>query len=178
VGAWYYFDANALAKRYSQETGTELINELFHRAPVARMACLSLSILEIMSILVRKKNDGRLSMHAFGKAAANFRAEVIDAKEFSKATINDAVVLSAMGFVSKHSINATDAVILRSVLNMKEKLETTGDEQLILITSDKRLAKAAKREGVTVFDPEVDTLASLQESLDAASKIKNRFIPT
>jgi len=29
---WLYFDASALVKRYSQETGTSLINELFRRS--------------------------------------------------------------------------------------------------------------------------------------------------
>ncbi len=164
---WLYFDANALAKRYSKETGTELINELFRQVSFAQMACLTLSVLEIMSILVRKKNDGRLSKDAFDQAVINLRAEIIDAKEFTKATINDLLVLSAFGFIAKYNINSTDAVILRSVLNMKERVETLGD-QIVLLTSDKRLARAAENEKVVVFDPEVETLASLQKLIDTA----------
>ena len=67
-------------------------------------------------------------------------------------------------FIAKHSINSTDAVILRSVVNLKNELDTAGD-QLVLLTSDKRLVKAARNENVIVFDPEAETLASLQQLL-------------
>jgi len=30
---WIYFDASALIKRYSQETGTPLVNEVFRYPP-------------------------------------------------------------------------------------------------------------------------------------------------
>lgn len=161
----FYFDANALAKRYSKEFGTDLINEIFRHISLSHITSLTLSILETASILVRKKNDGRLPKAAFDQAIVNFHAELIDAPEFIPATINDALVFSALDFIAKHSINSTDAVILRSVLNMKERLDATGDK-VVLLTSDKRLAKAAKSEGVTVFDPEVETLASLRNLLD------------
>lgn len=166
---WFYFDANALAKRYSREAGTDLVNELFRQVALTQMTCLTLSIVEVMSILVRKKNDGRLAMTTFDQAMTNFRKEVIDAKAFAKATINDSLVMSALSFVAKHNINSTDAVILRSVLNMKEKLDATGD-QLVLLSSDKRLIKAAKIENVDVFDPEAETLASLQKLIDTAKR--------
>ncbi len=93
---WFYFDANALAKRYSQEAGTDLVNELFRQVALTQMTCLTLSVVEVMSILVRKKNDGRLAMTAFDQAMINFRKEVIDAKEFVKATMTDSLVMSAL----------------------------------------------------------------------------------
>ena len=163
---WLYFDANALAKRYSREIGTDLINEIFRCASLSHCTCLSLSILETASILVRKKNDGRLPLAAFDQAIINFRTELIDAPEFIPAAINDSLVSSAYNFIAKHNINSTDAVILRSVLNMKEKLNATG-EQLVVLTSDKRLIKAAKSENVDVFDVEVETMTSRQKLIDS-----------
>ena len=161
---WYYFDANALAKRYSPEKGTDLISELFRQVSIAQMTCLTLSLLEIMSILVRKKNDGRLSKDTFDQAVINFQAEIIDSDDFVKSAINDNLVLSAFSFIARHSINSTDAVILRSVLNLKARSDANGD-RMVLLTSDKRLVKAARNENVIVFDPEVETLASLQTLL-------------
>ena len=61
---WIYFDASALIKRYSQETGTPLVNEVFRLLPRSRMTCSTLGILEIVSVLVRKRNDGRLNQTA------------------------------------------------------------------------------------------------------------------
>jgi predicted nucleic acid-binding protein len=62
---WIYFDASALIKRYSQETGTPLVNEVFRLLPRSRMTCSTLGILEIVSVLVRKRNDGRLTQTLF-----------------------------------------------------------------------------------------------------------------
>ena len=115
---WFYFDANALAKRYSTETGTGLINELFRCVSVAQMTCLTLSILEVMSILVRKKNDGRLSPIAFDQAMINFRSELINNKEFAKAPINDLLVMSAFGFIGEHYV-----IFNPSHPNRKRRLE-------------------------------------------------------
>ncbi len=100
---WFYFDANALAKRYSKELGTDLINEIFRQVSLSHLTCLSLSILETASILVRKKNDGRLPKAAFDQAMINFHAELIDAPEFIPATINDSLVSSAFAFIAKHN---------------------------------------------------------------------------
>jgi hypothetical protein len=52
---------------------------------------------------------------------------------------------------------------------MKTRLDQTGDK-LVLLSSDKRLVKAAKNENVEVFDVEVETLASLQKLIDAAKQ--------
>ena len=161
---WFYCDANALAKRYSKEIGTDLINEIFRRISLPQITALSLSILETVSILVRKKNDGRLPKADFDQVMINLRAELIDAPEFKAATIDDALVFSAVDFIAKHNISSTDAVILRSVLNLKARSDANGD-RMILLTSDKRLVKAARNENVIVFDPEVETLASLQTLL-------------
>ncbi len=57
---WVYFDASALVKRYSREEGTRLVNEAFQLAGPDRKMCLSLGLLEVISVLVRKRNDGRL----------------------------------------------------------------------------------------------------------------------
>lgn len=55
----------------------------------------------------------------------------------------------------------TDAVILRSSLNWSQELQTQGN-RMILASSDKRLLRAAKLEGIEVFDPEVATITELQ----------------
>lgn len=55
---WVYLDASALIKRYAQEKGTSLVNEVFRLLSPSRMVCSTMSILEIISALVRKRNDG------------------------------------------------------------------------------------------------------------------------
>ncbi|MFQ5796170.1 MAG: type II toxin-antitoxin system VapC family toxin [Candidatus Bipolaricaulia bacterium] len=164
-----YFDASALIKRYSQETGTSLINEVFHRIPPAQMTCSTLGILETVSILVRKRNDGRLSRELFEQVMIEFKAEVIDREEFSTTSVDDELLLSALELISKHNLNATDAAILRSVLNLQQHLQDTEDE-IMLWTSDKRLARAAQAEDISVFDPEEETVDHLHQLLEVSER--------
>ena len=158
--SWIYFDASALVKRYSREIGTPLVNELFRLHPTDKMICSNLGILEIVSVLVRKRNDGRLDQALFEQALIELKAEVIDHERFLIAPVDDDLLLSSLELIAKHNLNATDAVILRSLLNLRQNMEIIGGG-LVLWTSDKRLARAAQAEGVTVFDPEIDTMERL-----------------
>ena len=54
------------------------------------------------------------------------------------------------------SINSTDAYILRCALDKADKLRTAGDN-LILVSSDKRLLTATTKEGLGTFNPETDS---------------------
>lgn len=150
---WIYFDASALIKRYSSEIGTPLVNEAFRRIPLSRMTCSTLGILEIVSVLVRKRNDGRLDRTIFEQAMTEFKAEVIDSEDFAATPVNDGLLLSAVELITRHNLNASDAIILRSALDLRRVLREKGDD-LTLWTSDKRLMRAAKGERVSVFDPE------------------------
>ena len=161
---WIYFDASALIKRYSQESGTQLINEAFQRLSRHQMTCSLLGVLEMVSILVRKRNDGRLDQILFEQAMAEFKAEVIDHEEFLAASVDDVIILSSLDLIAKHNLNSTDAIILRSALNLNQILQSQGDA-LSLWTSDRRLIRAAQNEGLTVFDPEIETIDALKQLL-------------
>jgi predicted nucleic acid-binding protein len=158
---WIYFDASALIKRYSQESGTQLINEAFQRLSPRQMTCSLLGVLEIVSILVRKRNDGRLAQILFEQAMAEFKAEVIDSEEFLATSVDDIIVLSSLDLIAKHNLNSNDAIILRSALNLNLILQSQGDV-LSLWTSDRRFIRAAQNEGLTVFDPEIETIDALK----------------
>lgn len=159
-----YFDASALVKRYTQETGTALVNEVFRLLSPNQMTCATLGVVEIIATLVRKRNDGRLSSTLFAQAVDKFKAEVIDPPEFALASVDDKLLLSALSLLARHNLNATDAIILRSVLDFQRVVEDMGDK-LILWTCDKRLVRAARSEGVSVFDPEEETIEHLHQIL-------------
>ena len=159
-----YLDASALAKRYVVEHGTVVVNHLFRRVTRDDMMCLTLGILEVISIFVRKKNASVVPHTTFNQAMTDFRSEVIDAANFTKIPATDSLINTAASLVEKHSLNATDAVILRSVLDLVVVLRATGDD-LVLVTSDQRLLRAAQVEGVLTFNPETQTEGDLDALL-------------
>ena len=160
----FYLDASALAKRYVVEQGTFVVNHLFRRVARDDMMCLTLGTIEVISVFVRKKNANAVPHTAFNQAMADFRSEVIDAANFTKIPATDSLVNAAAPLVAKHSLNATDAVILRSVLDLVATLRATGDA-LVLVTSDQRLLRAAQVEDVLTFNPETQTAGDLDALL-------------
>ena len=155
-----YFDASALVKRYAAEDGTALVNEIFHRFPSSQLTCATIGVLEIVSVLVRKHNDGRLPTRLFDQAMIELKQEIIENEALVITPVDDGMIVAALALIGRHNLNATDAIILRSCLDLQTGL--SGDP-VILCTSDKRLGRAAQQEGLVVFDPEVDTLTQLDD---------------
>ena len=64
----FYWDASALIKRYAPETGTEIVNRLFSTVALDRMLCLAINTGEVISVFVRKRNDGTITQDDFSQA--------------------------------------------------------------------------------------------------------------
>lgn len=162
---YFYWDASALAKRYTTEVGTPIVNNLFTRFTHAQMMCLHICTGEIISILIRKKNAGILTDVVFTQAMSNFRAEVLDDANFSLVSITDSLIEASYQLIEKYSLNATDALILQSAVEVVTTVGRAGNN-LVLITSDLRLLRAAQVEGLHTFNPETDNQAILDTFID------------
>ena len=139
----FYFDASALAKRYAQEIGSNQINFLFANVSLERLMALIIGALEVFWILVRKRNDGRITTPNFSQAVINLDQEVVaDDSDFELFPTPDSLLQTAMDFVERHSINSTDALVLCSALETGSRLRNAGDD-LVLVAADQRLLRAA-----------------------------------
>lgn len=160
---YFYFDASALVKRYTQEVGSNNINFIFTNVSLNRLMCLILGVVELFWIFVRKKNDGRISELDFSQAGINFNHEIIDNySNFKTISIPDTLVLSSMSLIETHSLNSVDAMVLRSALDIATELRNT-DDTLVLVASDQRLLRAAQDEELLVFNPEADSQQTLTD---------------
>jgi predicted nucleic acid-binding protein len=160
----FVLDASALVKRYATEVGTPLLNHLFHRAGRPRLACPMLGAAEVAATLVRKRNRGDLTPTVFTAAMLAFQSEVLNAADFLKLSADNALILRSIPLADRHSINANDAVVLLSALDLALSLRTAGDD-LVLITADQRLLRAARAEGLVTFDSETQPQADLDALL-------------
>jgi len=114
--ASFYLDASALAKRYVPETGSPLVDEVLDKVPGARIYVLNVGAGEVVSILVRKKNAGVISAAYFGQALLDFEAEVVRSADINKLPVGNRLATSSLALIVAHSINSTDAIILKSAL--------------------------------------------------------------
>lgn len=149
----FYLDASAVAKRYVAEPGTALVNVIFNTVAADRLYILNIGLAEIVSILVRKRNGGLISQAHWGQALIDFDNEIVGVAEIRKEPVTRRLVTASFALVVAHSINSTDALILKSALAIARKLRKSGDD-LVLAASDQRLLRAAQAEGLTTFNPE------------------------
>lgn len=156
----FWLDASALAKRYVSETGTPLMNYFFSRVPPLAMICLLEGIGEVISIFVRQKNAGRITGAEFTLVLIELRAEISHRAEVAKIHPTADQVSACWDLIARHAINSTDAVILRCALDKATELRADGHD-LVLVSADARLLRAARSEGLLTFNPETDSQATL-----------------
>jgi hypothetical protein len=79
-------------------------------------------------------------------------------------------VTDALFLIEVHSINGTDAIILRLALNLAARLHGAGQD-LVLVASDQRLLRAAQAEGLLTFNPETQNQVDLDALLNDPAQI-------
>ncbi len=156
----FYLDASALVKRYVLEKGSPHVHAILDGVPHNRIFLLNVGAGEVVSILVRKRNAGSISTASFGQAYVDFEAEVLRAADIRKQSVSNRLALSSFPLIVAHSINSTDAIMLRSAFVIARKLRAGGDD-LVLVASDQRLLRAAQAEGLITFNPESQDHAAL-----------------
>ncbi len=158
---YFYFDASALAKRYIEEVGSDKIDFLFENAPLERLLCLTIGAMEVFWICVRKRNDRRIETDQFTQATRHLEYEVINTQsDFKTISLPDSLIWDAMDLINIHSLNSVDAIVLRSALDTATEFRST-DDTVVLVASDQRLLRAARTEGLQVFNPELDSQQTL-----------------
>lgn len=163
---YFWLDASALVKRYVPEAGTPVVNYFFTRVPLQQMLCLLESVGEIISIFVRRRNGGAITGSGFNQAMLDFRFEVSLCAEVEKVYPTESQIAASWELIETHSINSTDAIILRCALDSAIELRGAGDD-LILVATDVRLLRAAQAEDLHTFNPETDSQAILDTFIDS-----------
>ena len=160
---YFYFDASALVKRYTRESGSDKMLFLFGNVPLTRLLCLTIGAIEVFWICIRKRNDGRITAGEFTQATGHLEYEVINTQSgFKTLSVPDSLVWNSMNLIATHSLNSVDAIVLRSALDTETELRNAGNT-LVLVASDQRLLRAARTEGLQVFNPELDSQQTLTD---------------
>jgi predicted nucleic acid-binding protein len=157
---YFWLDTNAIVKQYVSEEGTCLINYFFTRVSPDRIFCLFDSMDETRHVFVRKRNDGIITRSEFNQVIQRFEVEFVYPIDVEKVNPTQNQKITARQLIDTHSINSTDAYILQCALDKADELRTASDD-LILVSSDKRLLKATEKEGLLTFDPEIDNQINL-----------------
>jgi predicted nucleic acid-binding protein len=153
-----YLDSSALIKLYIQERGTASVRqrladeETAGRAPATSV----LTFAEVHAALMRRRNDKSLSNRTFMSSRSSFDADW--AASFSPIDLTAGVLLIVREVVSL-GLKGADAVHLASAIWLRDAISLglatgTKSDPFVFATSDKKLAKAAMRRRLEVFNPD------------------------
>lgn len=158
------WDASALAKRYLPEPGSDVVDALFADITPFRMVATTIGYAETYACLVRARNRGGVNEASFVDAAAHLNDEVLDDLDFAVLSIDDSAILQGIPFINRYNLNATDAAILAVYLRFEHDLPEDR-ARCVLVSSDRRLLRAAEAEGLKTLNPETMAPADLRAML-------------
>jgi predicted nucleic acid-binding protein len=140
-----YADSSAIVKRYYAERGSDLLKSRW--GAIDRIFTSRVAYAEIHAALARKARDGELSRDSFRTAGAAFEREWL---AYDHILVDDATLKDVRSLVRRHSLRGFDAIHLSAALWLRGEL----GRPLEFWASDQRLEAAAKRERLTVVNPE------------------------
>ena len=133
-----FLDASALAKRYVEEAGTELVVATMAGQPIA---ISRLSVTEVVSAICRRCREGDLRVEQREAALRQLDSE---RPAFHVVEFTEEIVARAGALLRRHPLRASDSVQLASCLLLADELGTPAR----LMAFDERLLSAALTEGV------------------------------
>jgi uncharacterized protein len=154
------WDASALAKRYTPEVGSDVVQELFANVSASQMVTTVWGYAETFSILLRHRNRSTMSVASFGRAASALENEIIANPDVRFLTVDDTAVLAGISLMKTHNLNSADAAFLSVFLRFARALPP-GGPACVLVAADHRLLLAAQAEGLVTLNPESFAAASV-----------------
>ena len=160
---YFWLDASAVVKRYVTEPeGTPEMRYFFYTVPPERrMICRPVTIGEVIYVLGRRIKD---KQH-FDQQKQLFETEVSQHPQVAKVYPTNTQMDASLQFIEPYSINSTDAIILQCALDKANELRM-DDHDLILVSSDTNLLKAARSEGLRTFNPTTNARAYLDSLIN------------
>jgi len=144
VTVFFLFDTSALVKRYHIEPGSDKVDEIFEDTDNV-LVISELTLVEVTSALLRKRNRGEITASAMKNALAQFARDVLS--ELIVADLTSNLVRRARELVLEHNLKTLDALQPAFALEFQVLKPT-------FVCADARLRDAAQAAGLTVLNPE------------------------
>ena len=138
-----FADTSALIKLYIEEAGSSAMAE---RARHVRLALSVLAYAEVYSTFARRLREALLTADEHDELVERFEH---DWQGVIVVALRPALVGRIPRLVREHPLRGADAVHLASALTLQE-----AGLEVVFAVADRRLVKAAAKEGLEPFDPE------------------------
>jgi predicted nucleic acid-binding protein len=148
----YYLDTSALGKRYVDETGSAWVRVLTASKTGHALLTARITMVEMYSVLARRKREGSVPARACAIAAQAFTEHGIFEYRFIELDIS--IIARARDLLDRYSLRAYDSVHLASALVANQALVARTVSPLVFVSADTRLLTVALAEGLATENPE------------------------
>ena len=139
-----YFDTSAFVKRYCEEEGSEIVNEIFESENEIITSYCYWTSAEATTAIDKKVTKGQIREEERDFVLSLLLSDVLD-RNITFVKISNEFIEAIIEMILVHHISADDALQLFSCIISFSP---------IFLVSDRSLIQAAKREGLKVFDIE------------------------
>jgi predicted nucleic acid-binding protein len=150
VGA-YFLDSSAVVKRYVDEIGTSWVNSLTDPAAPNDIYLATISCVEVVSAIARRRRAGSISTDGAGASLRQFRYDF--EHQYQMVAITGTVIRCATDLADSIALRAYDAVQLAVLLELNHHRAALSLAPLAMISADHDLNAAAVAQGMIVDNP-------------------------
>lgn len=140
-----FFDTSALVKRYADEQGTQVVDQLIE-TPENTIVITSLSVIEIASAFRRKHNRGEISEQKRDSLLVSFFEEATE--RFTVIPVDESIFETAFDLVLDDDLRTLDSLQLAAALSLP-----TPNPDITFVCADEALVDAAEQHGVATNNP-------------------------
>ena len=148
---YLYFDSSALAKRYYEERGTDLIGEICQKENII-IVISDIAVAELGSAFARKLRERNITDNEYELMLNDFVKDCLN--EYLRIAISFDVLILAIHLAKRNSLKASDAIQLACAIDARETIvfnESKSD--IFFVVADDALEKAANFEGFKTINP-------------------------
>jgi uncharacterized protein len=147
----YFLDTSAIVKRFIKESGSIWVTGLLRHSAKNLLYVSSLSEVEVISALARRRKGLTISVSSANKSIERFQKNF--EKRFLIVEANVEVLKPATVLADSHELRGYDAVQLASAIEANQNRKNNGLSELIFVSADNELNSAAQAEGLQIENP-------------------------
>ncbi len=147
----YYCDSSAVVKIYLEETGTAFMRNLRRNAPIGDIVINVIGGPEVMAAMQRRLRTGDLTPDTLADASKDFSRDF--GEFFGRIPVATPIINLAMQLIEKYPLRGYDSVQLATAVALQNFLRLSNGREIAFVGADKVLNDAARKEGLTVINP-------------------------
>lgn len=146
-----FFDSSALVKRYIPEMGAAWVQSTLRGTSSWDSYIAYVTGPEIMAAFARRLRMGDITPETYDVAATAFEHHF--RHRYIRLSLSLPVVYTAMDLAKEHKLRGYDAVQLATALVLRDFLQRQGITDLIFVSADNDLCRAAAAEELMTENP-------------------------